>query len=410
MPRTYRYISGDSHLEVPSRYWLPRLDAKYREDAPRLERLPDGTDAWFIKDEQVGQAQAFDLYGGKGRDVWEPIRQTYDTTPGTGPAEQRIKEQDIDGIDAEVLFPAQVAGMRMLRRVKDDDAYRAVVRAYNDWLAEDYCSVAPDRLIGVGIIPWTGVKDAIAEMENCKKKGLKIVVIGVFPSGKGRPSPADDEFWKASLDMQMPVAIHVEIDRNGDRGGAFYDYKRVPDELKSQVDSPLFGIVGQTSRFARAAGLNAMQLTLDHLFERFPALNVYLAENSIGWVPFFLRMADIRYGRHRWWVQRHLDWQPLADDKKPSQVVHEHFYWGFQEDPIGVELRRHLGVNRVIWGTDFPHQESEWPNSMGVVERNFAGVPEAEKMRMVAGNIIDFLHLDGVAVPAPLEERAQAAG
>jgi predicted TIM-barrel fold metal-dependent hydrolase len=407
--RTYHYISGDSHLEVPSGYWVGRVPAKYRDEAPRLERLPDGTDAWFIRDERVGQANAFDLYGGKGRDVWEPIRQTYDTTPGTGPAEQRIREQDADGIEAEVLFPAQVAGMRMLRRVKDDDAYLTVVRAYNDWLAEEYCAVAPDRLIGVGIIPWTNVRDAIAEMENSKRKGLKIVVIGVFPSGKGYPSIEDDPFWSASLDLEMPVAIHVDIDRNGERGGAYYHYPRVPDELQSQVDSPLFGIVGQSARFARAAGLNAIQLTMDHLFERLPALNVYLAENSIGWVPFFLRMADIRYGRHRYWVERHLDWQPLADEKRPSDVIREHFYWGFQEDPIGVELRRHIGVDRVIWGTDFPHQESEWPNSMGVVERNFDGVPETEKTKMVAGNIIRLLHLDAVAVPAPLP-KLEAAG
>jgi uncharacterized protein len=407
--RTYHYISGDSHLEVASSCWVHRVPEKFRGDAPRLERLADGTDAWFIRDERVGQANAFDLYGGKGRDVWEPMGQTYDTTPGTGPAEQRLREQDVDGIEAEVLFPAQVAGMRMLRRIKDDAAYLAVVRAYNEWMAQEYCAVAPDRLLGVGIIPWTNMRDAIAEMEHCKKLGLKIVVIGVFPSGKGYPSGADDPFWGESLDLSMPVAIHVDIDRNGERGGAYYHYPHVPERLQDQIDSPLFGIVGQSARFARAAGLNAIQLVMDHLFERFPSLNVYLAENSIGWVPFFLRMADIRYGRHRYWVERHLEWKPLAGEKKPSDVIRKHFFWGFQEDPIGVELRRHIGVDRVCWGTDFPHQESEWPHSMGVVERNFAGVPEDEKTKMVAGNIIRLLHLDAIAVPAP-EPRLEAAG
>lgn len=408
MPRTYRYISADSHLEVDSSGWLPRVPERYRDHAPHITRMANGGDAWVMDGRQVAEANSFDLYGGKGRDQWLPIGANYWSTPGTGPATQRLQEQDTDGIDAEVLFPAQVNGPKLWRKISNNDAYKSVVRAYNDWLAQDYCATAPDRLLGVGTIPWTGVDDAIAEMQHCKDLGLKLVVIGVFPSGKGYPSPEDDRFWAASLDIQMPVAIHVDLDRSGERDGPLYRYAREPEELRSRLHTPIGGIVGQTARFARAAGLNAVQLTLDHLFDRFPALKVYLAENSIGWVPFFLNMADIRYGRHRWWVEKELDWKPL--DRKPSEVIREHFYWGFQEDPIGVELRSHLNLDQIVWGTDFPHQESEYPHSLGVVARNFAGVPPAEKRKMVAGNIIEFLHLDGVAVDAEPVGTTAAAG
>jgi predicted TIM-barrel fold metal-dependent hydrolase len=407
MPKQYRYLSADSHLEVDSKGWIPRVPEKHRHFAPYIEPMPNGGDAWIMDGKKVAEANSFDLYGGKGRDVWLPAGANYWSTPGTGPATQRIQEQDTDGIDGEVLFPAQVNGPKLWRKIPDDDAYRSVVRAYNDWMAEEYCATAPDRLLGVGVIPWTGVDDAIAEMRHCKEQGLRIVVLGVFPSGKGYPSPEDDRFWAASLDMQMPVAIHVDLDRSGERGGPLYRYQREPEELKSRLDTPVGGIVGQTARFARAAGLNAVQLTLDHLFDRFPSLKVYLAENSIGWVPFFLNMADIRYGRHRWWAEKELEWKPL--DRKPSEVIRDQFYWGFQEDPIGVELRRHLNINQIVWGTDFPHQESEFPNSMGVVERNFAGVPAEEKRKMVAGNIIEFLHLDAVAVAAEPAGRTAAA-
>ena len=109
-------------------------------------------------------------------------------------------------------------------------------------------------------------------------------------------------------------------------------------------------------------------------------------------------MAEIRYGRHHYWVEQQLGWKPL--DREPRDIILDHFYWGFQEDPIGVELRRHLNIDRLCWSTDFPHQESEFPHSMRVVERNFAGVPLTTKRKMVAGNIIDFLHLDGVVVDA----------
>jgi hypothetical protein len=128
MARNYRYISGDSHLEIEAKWWVGRVPKQYRDQAPRVVRLPDGSDAWAIEGQPLRQVP-FDLYGGKGRDVWKPYRQNYETTPGTGPAEQRLKEQDIDGIDAEVLFPGQASGPYFWRHIRDDEAYKACVRA-----------------------------------------------------------------------------------------------------------------------------------------------------------------------------------------------------------------------------------------------------------------------------------------
>ena len=76
-------------------------------------------------------------------------------------------------------------GPRLWRTMSDDDAYRAAVRAYNDWLGEEYCAVSRDRLIGLGVIPWTNLDDAVAELEHCAKLGLRGVTLGVFPSGYG---------------------------------------------------------------------------------------------------------------------------------------------------------------------------------------------------------------------------------
>ena len=129
-----------------------------------------------------------------------------------------------------------------------------MVRAYNDWLILEYSATNPQRLIGVGSIPWSGVDDAVDELKHLKEIGCKLAVIGVFPSGKGYPSSEDDKFWAASLDLQMPVAIHVDLDRSGDRGGPLYRYPREPEELQSRLHTPIGGIVGQTARFARAAG------------------------------------------------------------------------------------------------------------------------------------------------------------
>ena len=130
---------------------------------------------------------------------------------------------------------------------------------------------------------------------------------------------------------------------------------------------------------------------LSGLFDRFPNLRIFFAENQIGWVPFFLQAADVRYDRHVRWAERLLGFKPLR--RLPSEYIREHCLWGFQFDRVGVELRHKINVDGLIWGSDFPHQESDWPESMSIIERNFAGVPELEKYKMVCGNAVEFFQL-----------------
>jgi predicted TIM-barrel fold metal-dependent hydrolase len=386
----YNLISADSHLEIDAKWWRDRVPAGFREQAPRVVRLPDGSDAWLVEGQALREVP-FDLYGGKGRDVWKPFGQNYETTPGTGPATQRLREQDEDGIDAEVLFPGQASGPSFWSNVRDANVYKACVRAYNDFLAEDYCSEDPARLIALGVIPMTGLKDALAEMEYIRKIGLKGIALYSFPSGKGLPTPEDDTFWKVALDMQMPICVHQELNRDGPRGGALLRYPRPLDNPTGRL-GPLTDLAAQVARFGRLGFLNAVQMSLDGVFERFPTLEIFFAETQIGWIPWAYEMADIRYERHRYWAEEVLGWQPLP--KKPTDYLKEHILWGFQQDSIGVRLRDVLGVDKLIWATDFPHQESEFPHSDGVVAKNFAGVPSDEVRKMVADNAIRFFHLE----------------
>src|SRR5262245_56906032 len=178
MPKQYRYVSGDSHLEIDSKHWISRVPAKYRDQAPRLVSPPIGGDVWMINDDIQRPAAAADLYGGKGREQYVPFEGRYQGTPGTGSPEQRVREQDQDGVDAEVLFPSQQGGPKFWRRIEDNDAYKAVVRAYNSWLAEEYGATDSDRLIGVGVLP-LGVEldDVIGELDYCNRAGLKTVLL-----------------------------------------------------------------------------------------------------------------------------------------------------------------------------------------------------------------------------------------
>lgn len=103
--KTYSIISSDTHMEVPAERWTKRVPSKYRARAPRTVRLPNGADGFLIEGLAVRE-NAFDLYGGKGRGNWSPFGQTYASTPGTGSAKDRLECLDLDGIDAEIIFPA----------------------------------------------------------------------------------------------------------------------------------------------------------------------------------------------------------------------------------------------------------------------------------------------------------------
>jgi predicted TIM-barrel fold metal-dependent hydrolase len=389
MSKDHLPISGDSHLEVDAKDWVARVPAPYRDQAPRLARQDDGTDIWLICGKPARPAAAADLYGGKGRENYMPFGATYEGTPGTGTPDQRLAEQDQDGIGGEVLFPSQQGGPKLWRRIPDDRAYKAVVHAYNGWLAEEYCAVAPERLIGVGIIPKTNLEDSLDELAYCKEAGLKSVVLMAFPSGKSYPSEDDDRFWAKALDLDMPVTVHVGLERLEDEPSLRFPEE--PPELMAQLGDVLVKQVSQFSPVRGSASVTAVQMVLSGLFDRFPGLRVCFAENQIGWIPFFLQSADVRYERNRHWAAKIFGFRPLS--RPPSEYIVAHCLWGFQFDPVGVELRHHLGVGNLMWGSDFPHQESEWPHSQDVIARNFAGVPDEERNLMTAGNVIDFFRL-----------------
>src|SRR5919112_1514361 len=146
MPKQYRLMSADGHLEVPPERWVHRVPEKYRERAPHTVKLPDGGDALMIEGQPLLEANFLDLRAGRASGTWQP-------------------------------FGLKVADPVFWRNIAHDEVYKAVIRGYNDWLGEEYCAVAPDRLIGMGVIPITNVAGAIAEMEHCKKLGLKGVLL-----------------------------------------------------------------------------------------------------------------------------------------------------------------------------------------------------------------------------------------
>ena len=389
MDQNYRLISSDGHLEVPPERWTPRIPKQYRDRAPRTVQVPGGGDAVLIEGRPLMEANFLDLRAGRGEGQWQPFGIKVEDAAGTGSPEQRVQEQDQDGLEAEVLFTAMVAGPVLWRNIGHDEVYKSLVRAYNDWLVEDYCSVAPDRLIGLGVIPWTNVDDAIAEMEHCAKKGLKGVVMGVFPSAKGYPTPEDDRFWAAAVDMQMPLSVHVAFDRTGPRAShPTFKYPREDPEVMSRLRRPLLEWV---ANFGLSPAVTVTQMILSGLFDRFPSLKIFMAETRLGWVPFWLESADLWYSRHCTWAEEQLGFQRLQ--YLPSDYAREHIYWSIQYERVALEVRHHVGVDHIMFATDFPHIECEWPNSRSFVDKLYADLPEDERDRILSGNVIDYFNL-----------------
>ena len=387
MDRSYRIISADSHLEGAGLdEWPLRVPEKHRHRAPRRVWLPDGGYVLGMEG-QPFSGKAMGVFSGHSPEEYRPEEPREETDPGSGPPEQRVREQDQDGVDAEILFTG-VGGPSHWLGIKTDEAYLAVLRAYNDWLAEDYCSVAPDRLLGLGVIPQRGGVDvAVAELEHCAKMGLKGVFLAAFPSGETRyPLPEDDKFWAAALDLNMPLAVHVSF--GGGHPPLVLRYPKQPTGDDDIRDHPM----NRMARYAYGGGVHAVQLILAGVFDRFPNLKLFFAETMTGWIPNFYDFMDYDYKTTKYWMERMFGIKRL--DRPPSEYIKEHCYWGFWYNPAGIQARETIGVDHMLWGSDFPHIVSAWPHSMELLDDQLKGVAEEEKRKMVSENAIKFFHLD----------------
>lgn len=392
LDRTYPLFSADSHLEVPYDYWAHWIAEPYRDRAPQRVRLPHGGDAYMVQGQLIPPGGTAN-FAGHSVDEFDPRIVRYDESAGAGPPQQRLREQDADGVDGEVLYPdGGGSRLRLLSLTSRDDreGYLAVIRGYNDFLAKEYCAAAPDRLIGVGVLPNVGADEDVREMERCARMGIKGFALGTLPSGRSYPTPEDDPFWAAAVDLTMPITVHTSM--AGSRGRRDEPSLLWPTEPEG-LDRPPIDIIDRLARYGtRHCGcLEAAQLIMAGVFDHFPKLRIYWAENQIGWIPIWLEQMDLIYEANWRWVARIYGWKPLS--QRPSDYVREFTYWGFFDDPAGIRMRHDLGVDRIMWGSDFPHEVSHWPRSAEVMQEQLAGVPEAEKRSILRDNARQFFHL-----------------
>lgn len=395
MPRELNIVSADSHLDILGNRWAPYVPSQYRDLIPK-------DPAGFVTDEGLKVAAYEGITARVYPDNVPDLTADFDNWPGTGSASQRLRELDIDGVDAEVLFPGALGPATWRANAKTDEAYLALVRGYNRHLWDEFCPTAPDRIYGLGVMPVTGIDDAIAEMEICMRNGLIGVDLCAFPSGKSHPSPEDDRFWAAAVELNCPLTVHVEFSYpvstptgvptgvsprsyGGGAPGPAFIYPKRPEQGFNDI-------VLRYAKYGIRGALHAVQMLWDGVFERFPTLQIYFAETQIGWIPNFYEQMDQHYLRHQLWTEKLLGLKTF--DRLPSDYLKEHCWWGFVYNPVGVRtMASEVGIDRIMWASDFPHAESDWPNSQGVIDKSVAGLTEAQRQKIIAGNAIEFFNL-----------------
>jgi uncharacterized protein len=380
----YRIISADGHVIEPPDLWQRYLPSRFHSRMPRLVKDPLGGDAWELvpgaPPMPLGLVTNAGEWGKRYEDnAW--YGWSYDDIrAGAFDGKERLLEQDIDGVDAEVIYPSQRT-MGTFMAQEDDDYHLAGLEAYNTWLATDFNAVDPSRVLGLAQMPATDTTTAVKWLREAKAAGFRGVILSAYPSGGAELSADDDPFWEAAEQEAMPVHIHSGLTHAGKRkagaGAALQTAKAQFGALPGlqQMGGAVAGASEWLSRFIFSG-----------MFDRFPALQMAAVECGAGWLPHFLEHMDDHWWRNRVWTKSTLR-------ELPSEYFRRNWKVTFIREPFAVQTRHWIGVKNLMWSTDYPHHRHDWPYSRRVIEESFLGVPDDEKHAMVCGNAVDFYNL-----------------
>jgi predicted TIM-barrel fold metal-dependent hydrolase len=377
-PLKVRPISADSHVIEPPSCYTDFIDPAFRDIAPRLVRNNMGGDVYQVhgmhSQVPLGTVTAAGKDPRKIRMAEEPFDALH--RGGWDPV-QRLKDQDQDGVAAEVLYPS--VGM-VLCNHPDQDYKQACFMAYNRWL-ESFVAAAPDRLHGIGQTAVRSVAEAVADLRRMKAMGFRGVMLPGNPSTEeDYDHPSFDALWEAAADLGMPVSFHILT--SGGRNTNSLD-------LKSQVSR------GASNMAASHTVLRACQdvvsmLIWSRVFERFPRLRVVCVEADGGWVPHFAYRMDRVYQRHRFWMKGE------EMQKLPSAYFLENVYFAFQDDWVAFKVADLCNPQRLMWGNDFPHSDSTWPWSLDLLRQHTRDMGEQQKAWILRDNVRELYGLPDV--------------
>jgi predicted TIM-barrel fold metal-dependent hydrolase len=369
----FKLISADAHILEPADIFKKYLAKEFQSRAPVLKDHEGGS-AWFVADDIEPVPLPRTAKTGSGYREGTPLTTdgpiSYaDVLPSLIDPAERLKAQYTDSLDGEVLYPTPTL-WDAIKMLDDNDLKLALYKAYNNWIA-DFCKSAPDRLIGLGIIPTTSVEDAAAEAERISGElKLRGAVLGAFPSGAAvGGNPDDDPFWEVVDRTGLIISLHVAV-------GA--DHSTMP-----------FGGIGGGEKPQMADAIQPM--VASGFFDRFENINLVLAHADAGWAIHWLEFSDMYFLRHR-----HLSNYEL---KHPnlllSDYIRRRVWFTFHHDATAVRNRHNIGPAHLMWASHFPYDDSNWPDNRQQATRVTAEAPADVRDNLLACNVARLYRLPG---------------
>lgn len=377
----YEVISADCHIDL---IWLPPDLFTSNARAGLKDRMPYVVEGSKGKRWVARTGANFGLMNGMGSAGREYIPgqiHRSDRMASTGlyddgrkgirrltDPELRLKDQERDGVQAEVLYGILGATMRL----NDDEAATEMLRIYNDWLA-DFCRAHLDRYAGLACIPSHDVDAAVAEIHRVGKRG---VARGLDIANRPDMAPLWDPWWnpvwQAAAEVKLPVHFHTI-------GGRIPDFNK----LAPKVARAAFATAITSFQMYMAQIL--MSVIFAGVLERHPGLKLVIGESGIGWIPYALDHMDLE------WEDQFKD---LDLKMRPSEYWRRQCYATYQSDRIGIKLLDDIGADNIMWGSDFPHPDGIWPDSQEYIQRELGALPEPVRGKIIcenAGRLYGFL-------------------
>ena len=387
-------VSVDDHVVEPPDLWSSRLPAKYQDQGPRIELLPaeppvlvgagyiekpggDGPPVawWHYEDHWYSVKRLIAAAGYPAEEVTlTPI--TYDEMrPGCWKPADRIADMTVNHVQASLCFPnyPRFCGQRFLE-AKDRVLADLCVRAYNDWMVEEWCGGSDGRLIPLCLVQLWDPELAAAEVRRNAARGVRAVAFSECPAWLGLPSihsGAWDPFFRACEETGTVVAMHI--------GSGTKVMLTSPDAPEA---------VQATTIFTNSA-VSLTDFLFSGVLVRFPTLKLLYAEAQIGWIPYVIERVDDIWHTHRGWAHTQ-DFSP----EPPSTYYYRQVSSCFFKDSVGVQMLDKVGLRNIMFETDYPHQDGTWPHSKQVAEKNFGHLQPEEIHAIVRGNAIEWLSLD----------------
>jgi predicted TIM-barrel fold metal-dependent hydrolase len=275
---------------------------------------------------------------------------------------------------------------------KDRELALLCVRAYNDWMVEEWCGGSGGRLLPLCLVPLWDAELAAAEVRRNAARGVRAVAFSELPAYLGLPGLHGgdwDPFFRACEETGTVVCMHIGSGTKTPQTSA-----DAPEAVPATI---IFG--------------NSIASMTDFLFSgvlnRFPRLNLLYAEAQIGWIPYLLERADDVWETHRGWSHSQLNCP-----EPPSTYYRRQVYSCFFKDEVGVDLLDRVGVDNVLFETDYPHQDGTWPRSREAAAEQFGHLDPVSIEKIARGNAIKLFGLDlpPLALPASGASGGSGAG